>query len=247
MITEYRTLQTQRYPIEFKYYLPDDGQSRGVCLGVHGFCGDKESSALRLLAQSLTDKGRALVCFDFPCHGASPAQENRFTVANCAADLLAAAERVRAEFPGAERYLFATSFGGFMALLCAGSLRDFRTVLRAPAVTMPEHILTDVLGVTPEQLRERGEILCGFDRKILLPYRFYEELQACSILDRSFPEPMLVIHGDADDVVPPEDIRRFCETRPGMLLQVVPGADHRFKNPGELERVVALAERFWKI
>lgn len=242
----YKTVM-DRYPIRLKYYLPGAHAVKGVCLGVHGFCGDKESSALYALAQSLTAADRALVCFDFPCHGDSPVQEDRFTVENCMADLLAAAQLCREEFGDAERYLFATSFGGFIALLCADRLSDFRTVLRAPAVTMPEHILTDLLHKTPEEFRACGTAECGFERKIRLPYRFYEELQGYGVMDRDLREPMLVIHGDADDVVPHEDILRFCEAHPSVTLAVIPGADHRFKKPGELQKITALATDFWRL
>lgn len=94
------------------------------------------------------------------------------------------AEQCRFEFPDAAKFLFATSFGGYVALLCSEELKDFRIVLRSPAVTMPEHILTDILNVTPEEFKSRGSIQCGFERQIMLPYSFYEELQKNSVMNK---------------------------------------------------------------
>lgn len=55
MREEYRTIMTDRYPIDCKSYLPD-GQSDGIIIGVHGFAGDKESSALKALAAAACEK-----------------------------------------------------------------------------------------------------------------------------------------------------------------------------------------------
>ena len=155
------------------------------------------------------------------------------------------ADYIRSGFPTADRRIFATSFGGYITLLCADQLVDFSIVLRAPAVTLPEHILTDILETTPDDFRRRGIIECGYERKIKLPYCFYEDLQHHRVMDRDYYRQMLIIHGDKDDVVPPKDILRFCGDHPTMRLVSIDGADHRFKNKGELERVVNAAMHFW--
>lgn len=243
-MVDYFSIGTPDYPIRCKRFLPDSADVRCVILGVHGFAGDKESGALVLLAEKTAPFGACLVCFDFPAHGDSPADESALTVKNCMRDLLTVAAHCRGAYPDADKCLFATSFGGFVTLLCSGELTDFRVVLRAPAVTMPE-LLPGVLGVTPEEFREKGAVECGFERKMTLPYSFYDELRRFDVFDRAYSEPMLILHGDADDVVPPADVRRFCAAHPGMRLQTIHGADHRFKKPGELEAVARYATDFW--
>ena len=241
---QYSQEDTGRYRLSVKTFLPK-GTVNGVILGVHGFAGDKESSALARLAGAASDKGIALLCFDFPAHGNSEADERFLTVENCRLDLLYAAELCRIQFPGAKKYLFATSFGGYIALLCMTELSDFQPVLRAPAVTMPEHILTDLLRMSPEEFQRVGTTDIGFDRIIRLPFRFWEDLQRHRVTDLPCDTPMLIVHGDRDDIVPPEDIRRYCETHPNAFLYVVGGADHRFKGPGELKSVIDAALSFW--
>ena len=243
---EYKTVCNGEYDISCKVYLPDAGRIRRVILGVHGFAGEKESSALRKLAETAAPLQTALVSFDFPAHGESPVREEYFTVENCRNDLLFMAEYVRKEFPQAQKLLFATSFGGYIALLCAEELEDFRFVLRAPAVTMGEHILLpNILQMTEEEFREKGSVLCGFKRFFLLPYAFYEELRKYPVMGRTFRSPMLIVQGDADDVVPPEDIREFCGRNENAMLKMIPGADHRLKKPGEIEQAVAAAIAYY--
>lgn len=162
-------------------------------------------------------------------------------------DLCATADWCRQRFPNENKYLFATSFGGYISLLCSRDLEDFSIVLRAPAVTMGEHILTDLLQITPEEWKERGSVVCGFERRIDLPYRFYEELRLHSLSDRECDPPLLILHGDADDVVPCEDVAAFCASHANAKLQMIRGADHRFNKPGELDQVVGLTLAYWGI
>ncbi len=246
MRIEYEKFLTSSYSISSKLYRTDK-KAEGIILGIHGFAGDKESSALYALAGASTFKGIELLCFDLPAHGSSETTEADFTIENCLKDILFMANLCRAEYPTAKKYLFATSFGGYLSLLCCTELRDYQIVLRAPAVTMPEHILTDLLKTTPEEFKRFGRIECGFERKIELPWRFYEELQCNRIKDCSCDDPMLVIHGDADDVVPHEDILDFCKDHPNVQLCVIHGADHRFKKPGEIDHVISAAMNYWKL
>ncbi|MBE6587466.1 MAG: alpha/beta fold hydrolase [Ruminococcaceae bacterium] len=244
-MTERRFIITGDYGIVCREFLPDDERVTGVILGVHGFAGDKESSVLRLLAEELSKSGTALVCFDFPAHGESPAAEEGLTVKNCKKDLLAAAEYIRERYPNAKKSIFATSFGGYVSLLCRRELSDFAFVLRAPAVTMPTVLLDTVLKISAEDFRSAGYVDCGFERKISLPYGFFEEL-CCQedLLLEDFHLPMLIIHGDRDGVVPLFHILEFSARHPEARLEVIEGADHRFKNPGETEKIVALTRNY---
>lgn len=246
MREEYKTIKTDRYPISCKSYITD-AKPNGIILGVHGFAGDKESSALRFLAEAACKKAVSLMCFDFPAHGASEASDAMLSVKNCMDDLLLIAELCRIEHPNEKKYLFATSFGGYITLLCSKELSDFNIVLRAPAVTMPEHILTDLLNTTPEKFEKAESITCGFERKICLTFGFYTELQKHKIADCVCDDPMLIIHGDNDNIVPYRDIIDFCSCHKNAELRTISGADHRFKKPGELNRVIELALSYWNL
>lgn len=243
MVVKYFEIQ-DRYIIKCKAYLPSSGNVKAVIIGVHGFAGDKESSMLSELAKAMDSKDGALVCFDLPAHGDSGEDEEKLTVENCISDLLAVAGWVTDTYPTAEKTVFATSFGGYISLLCAHRLKGYRMVLRAPAVTMPKVLLDSVLKITPEQFKSMGAVECGFERRIMLPYSFYEDLIQYDPYNNTYENPILVIHGGKDDIVPIEDVICFCHNRKNIGLVVIENADHRFKNDGEIERIVYETTRF---
>lgn len=234
----------RKYEISCKIYEPDGVPVSSVILGVHGFAGDKESSALELLARETEFCGTALVCFDFPAHGASKTKEDSLTVNNCKKDLLAVSAWIIKQYPGAVKSVFATSFGGFITLLCMDNLPGWHFVLRAPAVTMLEILLKNVLGVTSEEFENAGTVRCGYERKLDLPYSFYTDLQKHADAAQASDSPMLIIHGSADNTVPYEHVKDFCRCHPNAILRTIEGADHRFKKPGELEEVVKLTREY---
>ena len=63
MMHSYFTLNGNRHPIPCKlYYGEDTACVKRVILGVHGFCGDMESSALTMLAQAMIPHDGVVQC-----------------------------------------------------------------------------------------------------------------------------------------------------------------------------------------
>lgn len=239
---------TRKYEIKCKAFLPENEEPKHVIIGVHGFAGDKDSSMLKRLANTVCKSGGALICFDFPSHGESPVGENMLTIENCKRDLLAVVEYTEGKYPKAQKSIFATSFGGYIALKCASHLCDFSLVLRAPAVTMPKILLDTVLKISAENFRKAGTVRCGFERLLDLPYSFSENLNAQeSVYGIKLNLPTLIIHGDLDNIVPPGDVFDFAKTQDNVNLEIINGADHRFKNRGEIEKVIDLTMDFLNI
>ena len=235
----------REYGIPCKLFLPWGREVAHITIGVHGFAGDKESSMLEKLAHRCTAEGGALLCFDFPAHGASPVQADMLTVENCKQDLLAVASYAQQHYPHAPKSIFATSFGGYISLLCCHQLPQYRIFLRAPAVTMPSILLDNVLKTTDEAFRSAGVIRCGFERPIELPYSFYCQLrEEADLLTKPCPNPIAIVHGDRDDIVPPSVILTFVRNHPQAKLHIIENADHRFKKPGQIEKITQLAGDF---
>jgi len=231
------------YEIPIKCFEPE-GDVTGFIVAVHGFGGDKESSAIKALAERMTAMGYAVIAFDFPGHGASKADEY-FCAANCRLDLANVYEHACELYPEAEKKaVFATSFGGYITLLSLGTLpNDVRIVLRAPAVDM-RAIFEKMLPFPLDKYKHDGFAEMGYERKLNVPYSFYTELCENGISHTDFQREMLIIYGDRDDVVLPEYITRFCEANPRARLEIIAGADHRFKGNGEIESVIRSAERY---
>ena len=229
-----------------KSYLPDSNVVEIAVLAVHGFAGDKESSAIAALAERLYANNAAVYCFDFPAHGAHPSDE--LTIDACKSSLIKVACYLRSQHPLTRYAVFATSFGGYMALQCLDDLTEvlgaFSLVLRAPAVKMPMTFESRILGADGlKQLETAGSIECGFERKIAIGEEFLDDLRSYDAC-RPFARPMLIIHGDKDDIVTTADILDFMRQNPQAQLAQVAGADHRFKGDGQIESVVEAAQAY---
>ena len=247
MKIEYFSIKKQ-YEISCKIFLPDDGRIDNVIIGVHGFAGDKESSMLKKLATTFCLHNSAVLSFDFPAHGNSLADEKLLTINNCKNDLYTVLEYVSNEYPSAGKSIFATSFGGYITLLCADKFVNIPLVLRAPAVTMPKVLLENVLKINANDFKAAKYIECGFERPINLSYSFYEDLLSQEVIgSKQISLPILIIHGDRDDIVPLSDIEAFSSSQSNVSLKIISGADHRFKNEGEIETIVDITKTFLNI
>lgn len=236
------SIKKERYSIPCKFFMPD-AQVKKIIIGLHGFAGDKESSVLFALAERLVLNESALLCFDFPAHGESAASDSFLRVENCKQDLLDVAEYVRNEFPQKAYGIFATSFGGYITLLCSSKLKDFKKVLRAPAVTMAESFVEKIISVSKIEFINNKGALCGFEREMYVSVDFYEDLLKYKI---QIPqEEILVIHGTEDDIVPFADVKNIADKHPNIKLIPVIGADHRFKKEGELEQILESAMEWY--
>ncbi len=232
--------------IPCKAYLSDTGETELAILTVHGFAGSKESSTIQALAQAICPEDAAVYCFDFPAHGDHPAEGDALRVTACSEALLSVARHVRGAHDA--RYgVFATSFGGYMALHCIDQLEEilpgFMLVLKAPAVKMHETLEKRIIGEHITQFEERGFIELGFKRKITVHRDFLDDLEVHDVCV-SYNRPMLIIHGTEDDIVTPADIADFIARNPLARLVEVPGADHCFKGDGNIERVIAEARAY---
>lgn len=232
------------YKIAFEATLPTD--AKGVILAMHGFCGDKESSCISALEKRAVESGIGLVKFDWPGHGESEATGRQLTIENCLADIDSLVAYIKSVLPQAKLIAFATSFGGYLALLYCYRNRDVfdRVILRSPAINMSEvlekRILTedDLL-----QIKQVGFANYGFERKLEITDSFLDELRNNNVSklydDVDLPK-ISIIHGTNDDLVPFADSKSFSE-RHGCKLYPVNGADHRYKKPGELDKVIDIA------
>ena len=214
-----------------------------VCL--HGFAGDKYSSVIQALAEALVPKSVSVITFDWPGHGKSPVNGKSLTIENCLFDLdLVIQKKRKANHP---IYLFATSFGAFIGLnyLALHPSTFSKVVLRSPALNMPRTYRSFLTDEDVHNLEKGGTVNKGFERPLQLGKRFIEDLFHHSLVGDEYPigVPGLIIQGDKDDVVDPHDSVEFAKNN-GLRLHMVEGADHRYKNRGNLEEIISVTTSF---
>ncbi len=223
-------------------------EQRAIVLCLHGLAGDKNSSVICRLSQVMREENIGTFTFDWPAHGNSPESERYFTTAYCQEYIRAAVSFLKDKYGSLPLYCFATSFGGYMAMLYHLNHPDTfdKIFLRSPALNiadtltgfMNENQMTDVMN--------GKELDFGFDRPLLLTKAHYDDIKAHDIYSSAplYPEKIFIIHGELDDVVPVRDSQLYAEKN-GIKLYVLAGADHRYKNPGDVEAVMKKAKRWF--
>lgn len=242
LMQSYKGLQ-----VPCRVWAPDAAPISRVVLGVHDFCGCKESPFLAAVGEEMGLYHSALVTFDLPGHGESPLPGRMLNLHNCRESLLCAAELARELYPDVEDFcVFAMGFGGYLTLLYFDDLMEdlgsFKLVLEAPAVRMHESFLA-IARLSQEQLLKKGRVVCGFDRKMELPYSFYEELATHNAV-ANYDMPMMILQGDRDEVVSLAEVEFFRLLNDRSKLVIFPDTGHRFKGDGELDMIVDLT-RDW--
>lgn len=220
-----------------------DGVKTAILYG-HGFSGHKDSRSAERFARRVLEKnkGAVVLCFDWPCHGEDARKTLRLE--DCLQYMRLLLSWLRERFPQAELYGCATSFGGYLFLKylsdCGSPFR--KTALRCPAVDMYGVLDRTILGPEDRKRLDRGKpILAGFDRKVAIDGVFLDSLRAAALPERDFlplAEDLLILHGTVDEVVPFAQVRDFAEKNL-IEFEAVEGADHRFQDPGKLDRANA--------
>ena len=248
---KFKLKSTNRYNISAKSYLPQESPKE-IIIAVHGFAGDKESSAISLLAKEMTKEGFGVVCFDFPGHGESEVEADKLTIDNCINDIETVEEYIKEKYGKQMKIdLFATSFGAYITLLkiFKYNTKYNKIVLRAPAIKMDKIFKENLLRETFEEFQKRGITKLGFDRIMNIPFSFYEELKQNQILKiYKNSQKILIIQGTEDDVAPIKDTKELIDLdKANFELFEIQGADHRMKKDGELEKAINKAKKYFLI
>ena len=234
------------YYIDIKTFIPNNCEN--IIIACHGFGGDKESSAITLLADKIKNDKIGVITFDFPGHGKSEVEADKLTLDNCISDLETVEEYARNQFLNAKIGIFATSFGAYITLLKINrnGHRYASIVLRAPAICMDEILKNAILTESIEKYEEKGYAILGYDRKMEVPYKYYEELLDNRLFNvYNANEEMIVIQGTEDDMALIEDTIRFIEEKNTKAnLIKIEGADHRMKKEGELDKAIHFAREY---
>ena len=221
---------------------------RRCIIGVHGFCGSKDSQILVDVAEEMGLFGAATVRFDFPAHGDSPETDGGLSLQQCRDALKEVVRWVKRTYLFVDMGIFATGYGAFVTMVALDELREIeehlKLVFQTPDLSM-DRTLLKMVGMTETQLREAGHVVIGktMKRAVEVSYSFYEELRGHMVYYNHYM-PMLLLHGEMDEVVPLSYLEPFRRFNPRSRLVVIPGADHQFRGEGQWDMVVDLT-RDW--
>ena len=225
---------------------PDFGRPRRVVIGVHGIGGCKEDGIQVSIAEEMELFGAAVLRFDLPAHGEN--EEEILRLSGCVDTLLDVADYAAERYPDLKDLcIFATGFGAYVTLTALRDLIELpfrvKLVIQTPSLRMDQTVL-GMTKVSPVTLEAMDMVIFKTSRRpIGIFHSFYEECRDNPAF-ASYPIPMLILHGQYDDYIPMSDIQLLRDLNERSKLVIIPGASHRFLEPGAWDMVLDLT-RDW--
>jgi putative redox protein len=189
-----------------------EGAVRATAIFAHCFTCGKDVVAAARIAHALPAHGIAVLRFDFTGLGASEGDFSETNFTSNVADLLAAADYLRARAM-APRMLIGHSLGGAAVLAAAGSIPEVKAVVTIGAPAEPSHV-THLFGEQLEEIERHGEAevdLAG--RPFSIKRQFIEDVTQHRLRDKiaNLGRALLVMHSPLDDTVDIENATRILQ------------------------------------
>ncbi len=247
---KYFDINEQKLSIRCKVYCRDIHNIKRVVIFGHGFGGHKDNHACARFAEQTTSKYKttAVMVFDWPCHGSDA--RNKLSLVDCDTYLTLVLDYVKKTWETDDIYYYGTSFGGYLVLKYLSEHGNpFKKIaLRCPAVSIYDSIVNTIMSDDDKIAIEKGkDVQIGFDRLVKINKNYLEELQENDIRERDyidFADDILVIHGTEDEIIPYQDAVDFTDNNVIELI-TVEGADHRFRNPKQIDQAHADILKFF--
>lgn len=210
-------------------YIPQGaGEKMPAVIFSHGFGGNHQVGAQ--YAEAFAQKGYVVYCFDF-CGGSPGSRSDGSTLEMSVfmeqADLEAVIRMMQGqEFVDNDNiFLMGTSMGGAVsAITAAAHEEEIRgAILLYPAFVMVDDAKRrfDSVEDIPDSYHHMWMTVGRVFAEDLLDYDIYEAISA-------YKKDVLLIHGDADGIVPLSYSEKAVEAYDSARLEVLPGAGHGF-------------------
>jgi uncharacterized OsmC-like protein/fermentation-respiration switch protein FrsA (DUF1100 family) len=197
-------------------------------LFAHCFTCGKDQLAAKRIATTLAAKGIAVLRFDFTGLGSSEGDFANSTFSSNVADLVKAADHLRATRK-APAILIGHSLGGAAILAAASQIPDARAVVTIAAPSDPAHV-TDMFRDRVEDIRKHGKVevsLAG--RPFHIKREFLDDIAEHGLMAHiaKLHKALLVMHSPTDDTVGIDNATRiFLAARHPKSFVSLAGADH---------------------
>lgn len=220
---------------------PIGSNPHGAVILCHGMESDKNSEKLIFLGQQLAEKGILALRFDFSYVGESSGKFADITYSGEVDDLRAAFSLIQNHRSG-KTAILGSSMGGTVALLLAAEGPSIAALVTIAAPLHPERFPERVLTAAQlQQWRDRGFTFYNGQRLNVSLLADLEKLNVPASA-KKIQCPVLILHGDADEVVPVDEAYELDTClRQSKRLLIFKGADHRLSDPAVMQQAMAEA------
>ena len=199
---------------------------------IHGFTSNKDRPHTLAACRAMRDAGFATLRADMYGHGESGGDFENHTLFKWISNIMALIDYARTLDFVAEIWLSGHSQGGLAAALVAGLEPDRirGLILRAPAFMIPVGARTGLLlgeKYDPDHIPDSIPLIKGMTLNGNY-IRVAQMIHAEDAIDR-FRGPVLILHGEKDDVVPLHDSENAAKRYANGTFTVIPGENHSFE------------------
>lgn len=221
------------------FHLPSNESHCGIILG-HCFTCSRHTSILRDISYGLVGEGFKVLRFDFSGNGQSEGSFSESLYSKQIAEIKTAASFMSAQ--GALWLgLAGHSMGAMVALLAAAEMDEARAICTLAAKASPldtTHFLSDS---QRQEVQNAGRLhFVSRGRNLELTEAFFADAEQYDLpsIMASLSQPLLVVHGDRDEIIPVENAYRLHRyKRVNAELAIIPGADHMFSQDEHSQEV----------
>jgi uncharacterized OsmC-like protein/pimeloyl-ACP methyl ester carboxylesterase len=205
-----------------------EGRTSAYALFAHCFTCGKDVLAARRIAVALAGKGISVLRFDFTGLGSSEGDFANSTFSSNVADLVRAADHLRAtRKPPA--LLIGHSLGGAAVLAAAERIADAKAVVTIAAPSDPAHV-TGLLAGSIEDIRKQGVAKVSLaGRPFTIKREFLDDIAEHNLMTRiaGLHKALLIMHSPTDDTVGIDNATRiFVAAKHPKSFVSLAGADH---------------------
>ena len=221
-------VNTQGENLDYTFHDPGK-KSRDILIIGHGVTGNKDRPFVVALAESVASEGMAVLRFSFSGNGKSGGDFRDCTISKEVEDLKAV---VTVAVNNGYRVTYAGhSMGGAVGVLAASKDERIRNLISLAGMVNTKNFYDREFG---EEKPDEG---CMWEEPSCPLSSTYKNdmytIGSVSAMASEVKVPWLLIHGDADDVVPIEDSREiFAHANEPKKIIEIPGANHIFSEGG---------------
>lgn len=214
--------------------LPDD-EPAAFALFAHCFTCGKDTLAAKRISVALAAKGIAVLRFDFTGLGSSEGDFANSTFSSNVADLVRAADHLRATRK-APSILIGHSLGGAAILAAAGKIPEAKAVATIAAPSDPAHV-TGLFKEHLDNIRTQGEVevsLAG--RPFRIKREFLDDIVEHQLMKdvTGLHKALLVMHSPVDDTVGIDNATKiFVAAKHPKSFVSLDHADHLLTKPAD--------------
>ena len=224
--------------LDYTFHNPGN-QSRDILIIGHGVTGNKDRPFVIALAEAVASEGMAVLRFSFSGNGSSGGDFRECTISKEIEDLNAV---VTAVVNNGYRVTYAGhSMGGAVGVLAAARDERIKHLISLAGMVNTKDFYDREFG---EETPDEG---CMWEEQSCPLSSTYKNdmYEIGSVVSRAseVKVPWLLIHGDADDVVPIEDSRQiFAQANDPKKIIEIPGANHVFSESGFVQMSEAVID-----